>query len=49
MRLHVVPVLLGGGARLFEHHVGDAPAALRQTGVVESPTGVVHLTYAVGS
>jgi len=47
LRLHVVPVLLGGGVRLFEHHVGDAPAQLRRTRVVESPTGVVHVTYAV--
>lgn len=47
LRLHVVPVLLGGGVRLFEQHVRDVPATLRRTRVVESPTGVVHLVYAV--
>jgi dihydrofolate reductase len=40
--LHVAPVLLGGGVRLF----GDgATGALERTQVVESPSGVAHLTY----
>jgi riboflavin biosynthesis pyrimidine reductase len=41
--IHLVPVLLGGGVRLFE---GDACTglALDQVGVVEAP-GVTHLTY----
>jgi dihydrofolate reductase len=47
MRLHVVPVLLGGGARLFERHVDERPSRLECTGVVQSPTGVAHLTYSV--
>jgi hypothetical protein len=45
MHLHVVPVFLGAGRRLFDGHVADAPARLEQTGVVESPSGVVHLSY----
>jgi dihydrofolate reductase len=45
LQLHVVPVLLGGGARLFEGHVGDVPRTLERTAVIESPTGVTHLRY----
>ena len=45
MHLHVVPVLLGGGARLFDD-LGDAKIGLDQTRVVEAP-GVTHLTYRV--
>lgn len=42
--LHVVPVLLGDGARLFEG-VGGIPLEL--VAVVEAP-GVAHLTYRTG-
>jgi dihydrofolate reductase len=42
--LHVAPVLLGGGTRLFD---GVAPAGLELTRVLESPTGAVHLSYSV--
>jgi len=45
IQIHLVPVLLGSGARLFENLAG-APPALRCTGVVEAP-GVIHLTYRV--
>jgi dihydrofolate reductase len=45
MHLHVVPVFLGSGRRLFDGHVADAPAGLERTRVVESPSGVVHLSY----
>jgi dihydrofolate reductase len=48
MQLHVVPIFLGGGARLFEDHVAQAPGQLQLTRVVESPTGVVHLKYELG-
>jgi dihydrofolate reductase len=48
MQLHVVPIFLGGGARLFEGHVGQAPVWLQLTRVVESPTGVVHVKYERG-
>lgn len=41
LRLHVAPVLLGGGTRLFDD--GD-PMALEPATVAESPA-VTHLTY----
>jgi dihydrofolate reductase len=44
LELHVVPVLLGGGARLFD--VADSGLRLEQVRVVEAP-GVAHLTYRV--
>jgi dihydrofolate reductase len=47
LQLTVVPVLLGGGVRLLEG-LGDAPPKLELTRVVESPSGVAHLRYAVG-
>jgi hypothetical protein len=45
MRLHVVPVLLGDGARLFDN-LGDAKITLECTCAIEAP-GVTHLTYRV--
>jgi dihydrofolate reductase len=39
----VVPVLLGGGARLFD--LGDSRPTLRQVEAVEAP-GVTHIRYA---
>jgi dihydrofolate reductase len=45
LRLNVVPVLLGGGTRLFAGGSG-AGRALEQTDVVAAP-GVTHLTYRV--
>jgi dihydrofolate reductase len=47
VELHVVPILLGGGSRLFED-LGDANVKLEQNRVVEAP-GVTHLRYAVRS
>jgi dihydrofolate reductase len=47
LQLHVVPVLLGDGVRLFENHLGDPPGELECTRVIESPTGVTHLRYRV--
>jgi dihydrofolate reductase len=41
--LNVVPILLGGGTRLFEN-LGDAEIGLEQVQVVEAP-GVAHLRY----
>ena len=43
MQLHLVPVLLGSGARLFDNLRG-AEIGLECTRVVEAP-GVTHLTY----
>ncbi|MDQ2622717.1 MAG: dihydrofolate reductase family protein [Actinomycetota bacterium] len=40
MWLHVVPVLLGAGERLFPE--GEAPAAVKQRAVIAAP-GVTHL------
>jgi dihydrofolate reductase len=47
LQLHVVPVLLGDGVRLFEDHLAGAPAAVECTRVLESPTGVTHARYRV--
>ena len=43
LELHLVPVLLGGGARLFDN-LGDAEIRLEQMRAVEAP-GVTHLKY----
>jgi len=45
LELHVVPILLGAGARLFDN-LGDAKVEIECTGVVEAP-GVTHLTYRI--
>jgi dihydrofolate reductase len=47
LQLHVVPLLLGDGVRLFENHGGDELGELECTRVIESPTGVTHLRYRV--
>jgi dihydrofolate reductase len=41
LRLHVAPVLLGGGTPLFDGNEGR----LERTRTIESPSGVVHLSY----
>jgi dihydrofolate reductase len=45
LRLHVAPILLGGGVRLFGEP-GGGPVGLERTTVVDSPA-VTHLTYRV--
>jgi dihydrofolate reductase len=45
LELHVVPLLLGDGARLFDN-LGDAKVQLEQIRAVEGP-GVTHLKYRV--
>jgi dihydrofolate reductase len=43
MEISVVPILLGGGARLFDN-LGDADLRLQQVRAVEAP-GVTHIKY----
>ena len=45
LQLHVVPVLLGAGARLFDN-LGDVEIGLECARVLEAP-GVTHLDYRV--
>jgi dihydrofolate reductase len=45
IHIDLVPVLLGGGVRLFEH-LGPEPIELESTEVVEG-AGVTHLTFRV--
>lgn len=45
LQIHLVPVLLGGGVRLFDD-VGPEQVELEATRVIESPA-VTHLTYRV--
>jgi dihydrofolate reductase len=46
LEIHLVPILLGGGAPLFGT-VGNAAPGLSLDRVLESPTGVAHLRYRV--
>jgi dihydrofolate reductase len=46
LHIHVAPVLLGGGVRLFGDDLGPEAPALESTRVIESPA-VTHLTYRV--
>jgi dihydrofolate reductase len=43
MQIHVVPLLLGEGTRLFER-IESGPVQLEKTRVIDSP-GVTHLRY----
>ncbi len=45
MQLHVVPVLLGGGVRLFEH-IDTERIGLETTRVIDTPAAT-HLQYRV--
>ncbi|NGN63373.1 dihydrofolate reductase family protein [Streptomyces sp. A7024] len=45
IQIHLAPVLLGGGTRLFEH-LGGGPVRLRRTQVVDTPN-VTHLRFEV--
>lgn len=46
IHLHLVPVLLGAGVRLFDL-LGEPPRPLTRDRVVESPSGVTHLRFQV--
>jgi dihydrofolate reductase len=43
--VHIAPMLLGEGARLFEDHIAQRPGKLELTRAIQSPTGVMHLKY----
>jgi dihydrofolate reductase len=45
IQIHLVPVLLGAGIRLFDH-LDTAPIELETTRVIDAP-GVTHLTFRV--
>jgi dihydrofolate reductase len=45
IQIHLVPVLLGGGVRLFDH-LGAESVQLETLRVVDSP-GVTHLRFRV--
>ena len=45
IQIHLVPVLLGEGIRLFDH-LGSHPIELESTRVIESP-GITHLSFRV--
>ena len=46
LELHLIPVLLGAGRRLFEH-LGPAQRELERIRVLEGEGGVTHLRYRV--
>lgn len=46
LQIHLAPVLLGDGVRLFENHIGSEERKVECTRVIESPA-VTHLRYRV--
>ena len=46
LEIHLVPVLMGGGRRLFEH-LGIQQRQLQRVRVLDGEAGVVHLRYRV--
>ena len=46
LEIHLIPVLLGQGRRLFDH-LGTKPIDLELTKVIDAP-GVTHLRYRIG-
>ena len=46
MLLHVAPVLMGDGVRLFENHLDDGQVELDCTQAIQSPA-VNHLRYRI--
>jgi dihydrofolate reductase len=47
LEIHLIPVLFGGGRRLFEH-LGVRQRELEPISVLEGESGVTHLRYRVG-
>ena len=48
-QLHVVPLFLGEGVRLFDDHIEDVPGELSLAEAIQSPIGVMHLKYELAS
>jgi dihydrofolate reductase len=46
LQIHIAPVLLGDGVRLFDKHPGREGRGIEGTRVIESPA-VTHLKYRV--
>ena len=46
LQIHIAPVLLGDGVRLFENHLGSERLGLESTRVIESPSAT-HVRYRV--
>jgi dihydrofolate reductase len=46
LELHVIPVLLGQGRRMFDN-LGPAHIALQRTRMIEGEDGVTHMHYRV--
>jgi dihydrofolate reductase len=46
LQIHLIPVLLGAGKRLFEH-LGNEPIELERIRVIEAPEGVTHLRFRI--
>jgi dihydrofolate reductase len=45
LTLHIAPIFLGDGRRLFEGHLTGELQRLERTRVLASPSGVVHVGY----
>ena len=48
VNLHITPVLLGAGERLFDDHLAEPPATWERVGLVDGPNGTIHARYRVG-
>jgi dihydrofolate reductase len=46
LQIHLAPILLGDGVRLFENHLGPERSEIECTRVIESPA-VTHLRYRI--
>jgi dihydrofolate reductase len=46
LRVHIAPILLGDGVRLFDY-AGAHLVGLKRTKVIESPSGTTHVHYQI--